>query len=111
MKKKVMISQVMRGLSDERIKEAREEIIYKINEKLFPNEEIEIVDNYFEEYPDDTTKNKPVWYIGKSIQKLAEADALVVETHKALEARGCKIEYDVAYAYNIPVYFLDDLDN
>lgn len=107
--KKVIISQVMRGLTDERIKEAREEIIYKINEELFPDEEVEIVDNYFEDYPESTVKNKPVWYLGKSILKLSEADALVVESHKALEARGCNIEYDVARAYDIPVYFIDDL--
>lgn len=105
---KIIISQVMRGLTDERIKEAREEIIRSIKEDLFPNEEVEIVDNYFEDYPDSTVKNKPVWYLGKSIQKLSDADAIVIESNKALEARGCKLEYDVANAYGIPIYFLND---
>mgnify|MGYP001146107520 CR=1 FL=1 len=103
--KKVMISQRMKDVPDDVIQKNRKELEAHIRNNLFPHEDVEIVDSYFEDYPASTIPNKPVWYLGKSIQKLADADALVVEAG-ANEARGCKIEITVAHAYGIDVYDL-----
>lgn len=103
--KKVMVSQRMNGVEDSVIQETRKRIINYVSSTMFPDEKVEIVDSYFEEYPSDNIPNKAVWYLGKSIQKLAEADLLVVESG-AEDARGCKIEMDVARAYGIEVYVL-----
>ncbi len=105
--KKVMISQRMMGVSDDQIQKNREDLINTIKTDIFPDEEVVIVDSYFEENPDSTIPNKAVWYLGKSITKLAEADTLVVEAG-AEYARGCKIEISVAKAYGIDVYLLSE---
>lgn len=103
--KKVMISQRMRGVSDDLIQKNREDLINTIKTDIFPDEDVEIVDSYFEDYPDSTIPNKAVCYLGNSITKLAEADVLVVEAG-AEDERGCKIEISVAKAYGIDVYLL-----
>lgn len=105
--KNVMISQRMNGVPDDVIKENRGKIKDYVVNDLFPQDDIHFVDSYFEEYPASTIPNKPVWYLGKSIQKLAEANVLVVEAG-AEEARGCKIEITIAQAYGIDVYLLTD---
>lgn len=102
-KLKVFISQRMKDLSDDIISENRKKLTAYIEYKLFPEADVEIVDSYFEEYPNDTCKNKGVWYLGKSLQKLSEADAFVIESG-AEESRGCKIEMNVADAYGIDTY-------
>lgn len=99
--KKVMISQKMRDMSEEEIKKNRDALI-NIAKDIYPD--CEIVDSYFEDYPESTVKNAPVWYLGKSIQKLSEADVLLVEKG-AEEARGCKCEITIAEAYGIEVVF------
>lgn len=106
--KKVMVSQRMNGVEDSVIKETRKRIINYVSSTMFPDEKVEIVDSYVEEYPPDNIPNKAVWYLGKSIQKLAEADLLVVESG-AEDARGCKIEMDVARAYGIEICVLPSL--
>lgn len=100
-----MISQKMKNVADDQIRENREKLIEYVKKNLFSEEEVEIVDNYFEEYSSSDTKNKPVWYLGKSIQKLAEADVLVVE-EGAQEARGSAIEILVARSYGIDVQYV-----
>lgn len=103
--KKIMISQRMKDVSDDVVRENREKLINYVKRDLFSREEVEIVDSYFEEYPPNDTKNKPVWYLGKSIQKLSEADVLVVE-EGAEYAKGCKIEILIAESYGIDVHYV-----
>ena len=74
--KKLFISQPMRGLTDEEI-----------------GEPIELIDSFFEDFK--PIGNIPVAYLGKSISLLATADvAYFGEGWK--DARGCKIEHEVA---------------
>lgn len=84
---KVMISQPMNGLTDEEIKTVREEVIKGINP------EWEVLNTLF-----DVKFDNPIYYLAKSIEKLAEAD-IVIFVPGWENARGCKIEYEIAKAY------------
>lgn len=94
--KKLFISQPMRGLTDEEILKAREEIRVKA-EKII-GEPIELLQSFFESF--EPTGNIPVAYLGKSISLLAEAD-VVYFGEGWRDARGCKIEHEVAVEYGI----------
>ena len=93
--KKVFISQPMNGLSDEEIKQARQEAIDKVEDVL--GEKAEIIDSFFESAPHDA---KPLWFLGKSLELLSTADIALFIGDWA-NARGCKIEHDCAKAYGI----------
>ncbi len=84
---KVMISQPMNGLTDEEIKAVREEVIKVINP------EWKVLNTLF-----DIEFDNPIYYLAKSIEKLAEAD-IVVFVPGWEKARGCKVEYEIAKAY------------
>lgn len=95
--KKLFISQPMRGKTDEEILNEREKAI-KEAEK-FLNEPIEIIDSFFQDAPIDV---KPLWYLGKSIELLADADiAFFAQGWK--DARGCIIEHLCAEKYGIQI--------
>lgn len=94
--KKLFISQPMRGLSDEEIKAKRKELIAKVKTE-YPDEEIQVIDSFFEGAPADA---KPLWFLGKSIQMLSDADVAIFA--KGWEdMRGCVIEHDCAVKYGI----------
>jgi len=94
--KKLFISQPMRGLSDEEILKTREEIRMKAERTI--GESVELIQSFFEDFK--PIGNIPVAYLGKSISLLATADvAYFGEGWK--DARGCKIEHEVAVQYGI----------
>lgn len=96
--KKLFISQPMAGLTDKEILKKREEIRLKVEEKI--GEPVEVIQSFFEDF--EPIGNIPVAYLGKSISLLAEADvAYFAEGWK--EARGCKIEHEVAVQYGIDI--------
>lgn len=92
---KIFISQPMRGKTDKEIKAERETII-NIAKKDLGND-IEIIDSFFENAP--VTAN-PMWYLGESIKKLSEADVAYFAKDWG-NARGCKIEHQIALDYGI----------
>ena len=95
--KKLFISQPMRGKTDEEILKEKEKAVREAKEQL--GEEVEVIDSFFQSAPVDA---KPLWFLGKSLELLADAD--VAYFAKGWEtARGCVIEYDSAKAYGIPV--------
>lgn len=96
--KKLFISQPMRGLSDEEILKAREEI-KKRAEKVI-GEHVELIDSFLEDYPGETNKHIPVYYLGKSIELLSKAD-IAYFGKGWREARGCIIEHMIACKYEI----------
>lgn len=92
---KVFISQPMRDKTDEQIKEERAKAVSRIKEKY--NEDVEIIDSFFENAPHNA---KPLWFLGKSLELLANAD--VAYFCKDWEKyRGCKIEHTCAKEYGI----------
>ena len=105
---KVFISQPMRYKTDDEIKEERSLAITKIKAS-YDTEDVEIIDSFFEGAPHDA---KPLWFLGESFKKLAEAD--VAYFCKGFrDARGCMMEYNAAKNYGIDVMLADpnDLDD
>ena len=96
--KKLFISQPMKGLTDEEILKAREEIKTRAEQAI--GEQVELIDSFVEDYPREINKSIPVWCLGKSIQFLSQAD-IAYFGGDWRNARGCKIEYEVANAYGI----------
>ena len=95
--KKVFISQPMNGKSDESIKAERENIINSIKAEFGDN--VEILNSFIE---DDCPSyaNAGLWYLGKSLLILSEADiAYFVQGYET--ARGCMIEHECAIKYGI----------
>lgn len=92
--KKIFISQPMRGKTDEEILKERDAAVFYVQE-LFNDREIEVIDSFFKDAPHDA---KPLWYIGKSIQLMADAD-IVFFAEGWKDARGCKIEHECAVQY------------
>lgn len=84
-----MISQPMRGKTNEQIRKERKELVKRLQE-----EGHEVIDTVL-----DISENKsPIYYLSKSIELLDKADA-VVFMKGWQEARGCRIEYTVAVEY------------
>ena len=90
----------MKGKSERQIKEERDIIYDKIQEKL--GDGIELIDSIITEYTDTEIAREgndlAVWYLGKSIQLLAEAD-LVFFINDWGKFRGCRMERLVAESY------------
>ena len=107
MAKKIFISQPMRDKTKEEILAERNKAIELVNAKY--GEDAEIIDSYFEDFEDANIKNKPLAYLAKSIALLATADVIVL-CNGWSKYRGCRLEYQCAFAYDIPVMFLDDGD-
>ena len=99
---KLFISQPMKDKTDEEIKQVREEAIQSVKEK-FPDEEIEVIDSFFENAPHDA---RPLWFLAKSLELLSTAD-IAYFCKGWEEARGCKIENTCAIEYGIEVVVED----
>ena len=100
---KVMISQPMRGKSEEQIKNERANVIEKFN-KLH----IEVVDTIFtDEAPKNS--NEAVHYLAKSIDAMKYIDAIYFMKDWQI-ARGCKVERKVAEEYGIKILDTDFLE-
>ena len=97
---KVMISQPMRGKTEEQIREERKAIIEKFN-----NMHIEVIDTIFTEEPPKGC-NVAVYYLGKSISAMKDIDAIYMDDGWR-EARGCRIEHQVAKEYGIKILYND----
>ena len=93
--KKLFISQPMKGKTDEAIKEERQQAIREAEQAV--GEPVEVIDSFFEGAPADA---KPLWFLGKSLELLAQADiAYFAEGWQ--DARGCRIEHTCALEYDI----------
>ena len=92
---KIMISQPMRGKTEEQIRSEREELVRQLEKQGH-----EVIDTVL-----DLSEGKtPVHYLAKSIELLAEVDAVVFM--KGWEnARGCRIEHEAAKAYGVEIIY------
>lgn len=89
--KKVMISQPMKGKTNEQIKNERAELVKELQEAGY-----EVLDTVFENAPAD--EDVAIYMLSQSIRYLGKADMIVFM--KGWEkARGCKIEHQVAVEY------------
>ena len=90
--KKCMISQPMRGLTDEQIRKTRNKAINEI-EKLG----YRFVNTYIEQdAPKDV--NIPVYYLGKTIEIMSQCQAIYF-CKGWDDARGCLVEHEIAKRY------------
>ena len=99
-KKKVLISQPMRGLSTEQIKANREQAV----ETVIING-CEVLDSIFDFDDIENIKNKPLYYLAKSIKLIAEEADAVYFMKGWEQARGCVMEHAACLAYGIPIYY------
>ncbi len=97
--KKVMISQPMKGRSNEEIIAEREPIVKELLKKGY-----ETINTVFAESPEEA-QNAPVWYLSKSIEAMSTVDAVYFMDGWE-EARGCKLERQIAEAYGITILSL-----
>lgn len=99
MPKKLFISQPMNGKTKEEILSVREKAIELAKEIL--KEDIEVLDSYFPDYAEKENP-PPLWYLGKSLELLSEADAVYFADGWG-GARGCRIEHICAFDYGIAI--------
>lgn len=86
---KLMISQPMRGKTNEQIMEERTQVI-----KMLEAEGHKVINTFF----DLSEEKTPVHYLAKSIEAIADVDGVVFMPGWQ-QARGCRIEYQVATEY------------
>ena len=96
--KKLFISQPMRDLTDDEILKEREKLRLKVEQVI--GEKLELINSFIEDCPEEINKNIPVYYLGKSIEFLSQAD-IAYFGGEWKNARGCKIEHEVAVQYGI----------
>lgn len=99
--KKVFISQPMRDKTNEEILAVREEALEKAKYYLNTND-VELIDSFFQDAPHEA---KPLWYLGKSLELLSEADVVVFASGWN-EYRGCRIEHLCCSEYGINTLYL-----
>lgn len=102
-KKKAMISQPMRGKTDEEISEVRGRIAARLQAAGY-----EVVDTVFhfinEQMDEDGVKNQAIYYIANSILAMSRCDCVYFA--KGWEnARGCRIEHFIAAAYGMEIMY------
>ena len=109
--KKLFISCPMKDRTDEAIKDSMSRM-HKIAEIIF-GEELEVIDSYIpENAPEDN--NKAMWYLGKSIQMMAEADYFIGVAEFGHD--GCEVERLAAIKYGLPIelvstrYLMPDIE-
>ena len=89
---KVMISQPMRGKTNEQIRQEREELVKELEMQGY-----EVVDTIFaDETPIDS--DIAMYFLSKSIEAMAKVDGIIFMPGWK-EASGCKIEYRIALEY------------
>ena len=103
---KAMLSQPMRDKSDVEIVMTRDRAI-----KFLENAGFEVVNTLFTDdwYSDEQMRNRgvvqiPVCFLAKSIENMSKCDA-VYFCEGWENARGCKIEHDVAKAYGLIILY------
>jgi hypothetical protein len=108
--KKIMISQPMNGLTDEQITETRNRFL-----QFAKNENFQVVNTFFtnqlyikSDMESSGVINHPLCYLSKSLEKMSLCN--VVYFAKGWEnARGCKIEHEVALQYGLDIIYEDNV--
>lgn len=104
---KLFISQPMTGISEDKFIEDREFILKKI-QALFPDTKFETINPYRRPYaPEDA---HPLWYLGRAIQDIPEADAIVFAEDFA-DAKGSMVEHYICSIYGLPIIMEDHMEN
>jgi hypothetical protein len=102
----VFISQPMRGKSEEEIKAERAAAVAAVEAK-FGRGGATVIDSYRPEWEEEfkESSEKRVFFLGKSISLLSEADVAVFCKGWA-DASGCRMEEAIAREYDIERLYL-----
>lgn len=103
--KYAMISQPMRGLSEEEIGKTRDAAIKNLQSRGY-----DVLNTYFDndELPGPLGGNIPMRFLSKSIATMSRCDA--VYFCKGWDnARGCKVEHAVADAYGLEMLYEEEV--
>jgi hypothetical protein len=93
--KKAIISQPMRGKTEDEVRAEREPVIHLLQENGY-----ETIDTVFSDFTNQG--NIPLKYLAKSLEFIADVE--MVYFMKGWEhARGCKIEHQVCIDYGIEI--------
>ena len=103
-KKKVFISQPMSGKKEREILEDRVKILEQLQTFSIYEKDIEVINTYIKSEPPEDS-NVRLWYLGKTIELLAQAD-LIIFAEDWQKARGCRIEHECAKTYKIPMIII-----
>lgn len=95
--KKLFVSMPMAGMTDEEIKDKL--LVHKMNLERLMSTKFELINTCITEMPDDGI-NHGVWYLGKSITLMSQAD-LVYFVDGWNESRGCRLEHLIAEDYGV----------
>jgi Asp-tRNA(Asn)/Glu-tRNA(Gln) amidotransferase A subunit family amidase len=90
---KAIISQPMKGLTEEQIRRERAEAVKFLEEKGY-----EVVDTVFPDFKNEG--NIPLKYLSKAIEAIADVD-LVYFLGDWRDSRGCRIEFECCIQYGI----------
>ena len=101
--KKLFVSVPMKGRTEEEIRKSIEKM--KAIAEAYEEEPLELIQSYDPAYV-PSAKNEAIAHLGKSLEKLADAD-LLITIGDTYEARGCYIESETAYRYGIKVIKID----
>lgn len=102
--KKLFISCPMENRSEENIRMTFDRL-HKIAEAVY-GESLEVIPTYIEDKP-PKCRTEELWYLGKSIELLAQADYFIgICGDNAFQYNGCTVESDVAKLYGVPVYLV-----
>lgn len=97
-KKKAMICQPMRGLTDEEILSKRDEA-----KAFLENLGYEVINTFFDQSESEGIKNRPLYCLSKALSMMADCDT--VYFCKGWEnARGCVIEHNAAAEYGLNIF-------
>lgn len=104
--KKAMFSQPMNGLTDEQIIETRERAVAYLE-----SEGYEVLNTFFQDewYSKEKMKergvvNVPLCFMAKSIENMCKCH-IVYFAKGWQDARGCRIEHEVAKAYGLEIIY------
>lgn len=95
---KIMISQPMRGKTNEQIRAERERVI-----KELENMSYEVVDTIISEEPPKDC-DEAIFYLSKSVEYIGKVDCVYFMEGWEY-ARGCKIEHQIAVEYGKKVMY------
>ena len=99
-----MICQPMNGRTETEIHSERNKAIERLHKM-----HIEIIDNFFEDEVTEADR-VDIYLLSKSLLKMCETDA-VLFIGKWREARGCRIEHQVALDYGVKILYEDFIED
>lgn len=97
---RIFISQPMGGKTNQQIREERE-YIEQFCRNMYPG--CEIIDTVLDDHDVPICKNRPLMFLAKSLEMLADAD-IAVFAMGWKDARGCCIEHEAAEKYGITIF-------